>query len=391
MDNNDAQKTYPRPGIDPFAGKSLTITSTTADTVTVNVGASRPNQYFTPSAATYDPVTGDMTVTVGQHGLGVGRSVVLADNSFTFTCALDNNATQHTYPRPGTDPWAGKSIEITNVSQTSHNITNAPYYPSTGVIILTVPNHGFANGDYVKVDDGGLTYTCELDGNTVTKSYPRAGYDYPSGRWLQISNVTTNTFEINCGPSSYTGAHTFVSATAGALKRQTGQFTINVGTSSDTSAHTFVSAATNAIKHEPQSAHTFVSAAANAVKHLPQSAHTFVRATSDALRVTGGFADISAGSYKDARNLIMANKADMISAAIAAIQAYNPSFVFPGGSTTKCERDLGLIVDAVAQDLWFGGNEYSLAAIEEYFNNNSLISNGVDGEVSETIIALNKL
>ena len=397
MDNDDAQKTYPRPGIDPFAGRSLTITSTTATTVTVNVGASRPNQYFTPSAATYNPVTGDMTVTVGQHGLGVGRSVVLADNSFTFTCALDNNATQHTYPRPGTDPYAGKSIAITNVGQTSHSITDAPYNPSTGVITLTVANHGFSNGDYVKVDDGGLTYTCVLDGNTVQKSYPRAGYDYPSGRWLQISNVTTNTFDINVGPSSYTGAHTFVSATAGALKRQTGEFTINVGTSSDTSAHTFVSAAANAIKHEPQSAHTFVSAAANAVKHLPQSAHTFVRAASNALRVagttsgSGSVSDISSGSYKDARNLILANKSNMVSASIAAIQAYNPSFVFPGGSTAKCERDLGLIVDAVAQDLWFGGNEYTIAYVKEYFDGNNLISNGVQGEVPETIVGLNKL
>ena len=98
-----------------------------------------------------------------------------------------------------------------------------------------------------------------------------------------------------------------------------------------------------------------------------------------------------AGRYKDSRNLILANKSDIIDAAIAAINAYNPTFVYPGNSDTKCRRDLGLIVDAVAQDLWFGGNEYSIAAIEEYFNNNALTAGGVDGEVSETIIALNKL
>ena len=98
-----------------------------------------------------------------------------------------------------------------------------------------------------------------------------------------------------------------------------------------------------------------------------------------------------ASRNKDARNLILANKSNMVSASIAAIQAYNPSFVFPGGSTTKCERDLGLIVDAVAQDLWFGGNEYTIAYVKEYFDGNNLISNGVQGEVPETIIGLNKL
>jgi len=98
-----------------------------------------------------------------------------------------------------------------------------------------------------------------------------------------------------------------------------------------------------------------------------------------------------AGRYKDSRNLILANKSDIIDAAIAAINAYNPTFVYPGGSDTKCRRDLGLIVDAVAQDLWFGGNEYSIAAIQEYFDNNALTAGGVDGEVSETIIALYKL
>ena len=287
MDNNDSVKSYPRPGIDPFAGRSMPVTAVTADTITVNAGVSRPNQYFTPSAVTYDANNGDMTVTVGQHGLGVGRNVVLENNSFTFTCDQDGNATQHTYPRPGSDPQAGKSIAITAVGATQHTVTDADYNAATGNLQLTVSSHGFANGDYIKVADGSLTFTCDLDGNTAQKSYPRAGYDRPSGRWMQISNVTTNTFDINVGPSSYTGAHTFVSATSNGVDRQDGTFTINVGNagSASGSTHQFVSATTNAIKHEPQSAHTFVNATSNAVKHLPQSAHTFVRTTQDSINV----------------------------------------------------------------------------------------------------------
>ena len=57
---------------------------------------------------------------------------------------------------------------------------------------------------------------------------------------------------------------------------------------------------------------------------------------------------------------------------------------------TKCRRDLGYVVDAVAQDLWFGGNEYTIAATKEYFNQGSLIANGVDNEVGPSITAFKR-
>ena len=276
MDGYDAAKTYPRPDIDPFAGRSLQITASTDETITVNVGASGSNKYFTPTAATYDPTTGDMTVTVGQHGLGVGRSVVLEDNSFTFTCLTDPSDPK-TYPRPGQDPFAGKSIAITAVGNTTHSPSNAAYDPAAGTLTITLNNHGFSEGDYIKIDDNAITFTCDLDGDATQHTYPRS-YEYASGRWFAIANVTTNTFQITGLPIPRDlSTHTFVSFAASSLQRQDGTFTINVGSSSDTSAHTFVSATANAIKHEPQSAHQFVSATTGAVKHLPQSAHVFKR------------------------------------------------------------------------------------------------------------------
>ena len=63
--------------------------------------------------------------------------------------------------------------------------------------------------------------------------------------------------------------------------------------------------------------------------------------------------------------------------------------VFKTGES-KCRRDIGHIVDAVAQDLWFGGNEYTIAATKEYFNGNSLITNGVDNEVGPSITAFKR-
>jgi hypothetical protein len=286
MDNNQSVKSYPRVGIDPYSVRSIPLTAVTDTTMTFNVGASGPNKYFTPVSASYNALSGDMTLTVTESfGLGVGRSVVLENESFAFTCDQDGDATIHSYPRSGSDPYAEKSIVITSVGTTSHTVTDAPYDSATGDVTITIASHGFSNGDYIKLDDNSLTYTCVLDGNVTQKSYPRPNYDYPSGRWLEISNVSTNTFDINIGSSPYVGSHTFITASADGLERQDGTFTINVGDggSASGSLHTFVSASNRAVKHEPQSVHTFVSASNGALKHLPQSAHTFIRTDRDSV------------------------------------------------------------------------------------------------------------
>ena len=189
MDGNQVAQTYPRAGKDQASGRSLPIKSITGTTVTVNVGVAGDDKYFQPTAGTYNAATGEMVLTVGQHGLAVGSDITLKDNSLTFTCDKDGNATEHSYPRPGTDPYAGKSIAVTAVGSTTHTATGAVYTPSTGSLLLSIANHGFSNGDYIQIADNSLKFTCELDGDTAEKSYPRTGFDPSSGRWLKISNV----------------------------------------------------------------------------------------------------------------------------------------------------------------------------------------------------------
>ena len=93
MDNDQSVKSYPRVGIDPFAVRSIPITSVTDTTMTFNVGASGPNQQWTPSAATYDPANGNLQMTIGAgHNLSIGEGIVIADNSLSFTCAMDTAA-----------------------------------------------------------------------------------------------------------------------------------------------------------------------------------------------------------------------------------------------------------------------------------------------------------
>ena len=147
-----------------------------------------------------------------------------------FTCGMDGNTANKDYPR-ATDPYGDlKSIPITHVGHTHATVTNAVYTPGSGLMVLTVPAHGYSNGDYIQIVDESLTMRCLLDGNTTDHAYPRPT-DYPSGRWLQISNKTNDTFEVNVGVSSDTTTHVFQKAATKGIRRQSGVITVNVGKS----------------------------------------------------------------------------------------------------------------------------------------------------------------
>jgi len=377
MDGNTDTKTYPRSGHDPYSGRSIPIDSVSDTTITLNVGVSPANKLFTAAVGTtYDASTGALVLNLGQHGLAVGKGIVIADDSLTFTCDQDSNATFHTYPR-STDPASGKSLTITAVSSSQHTASDAVYTSSNGRLVITSVGHGFANGDYVKIADDSLTFTCDLDGNSVQKSYPRANYDFLSNRWVQISNVTNDTFEINTGASSYTGTHAFVSASSNGIERQTGNVTVNVGAggSASGSTHTFVGAVVNSISQNAQSAHTFVGAATNCLKHLPQSAHTFVRTTNNSVVV-----------YTTGQSSQCANVASSINTSMDLFEDILDGTVL-AGSTTRTSNPLydtaniisypdNFVSDANNNRLAIRGDydDYPIIEASPYTQNASVIS-----------------
>ena len=86
----------------------------------------RKNNRFTPTGATYIPSTGVLTLTIGTHPFTTGDKIRIATRSLVFTCAKDNNATLHAYPRgggvpnaTGTDPFYNKEVEITGTTSTT--------------------------------------------------------------------------------------------------------------------------------------------------------------------------------------------------------------------------------------------------------------------------------
>ena len=78
--------------------------------------------------------------------------------------------------------------------------------------------------------------------------------------------------------------------------------------------------------------------------------------------------------YFNARRLLVANKAFLqaevsawIDAQVAGAVAPFVGFDYSGTGRTKCERDVGYIVDAIAYDLTYGGNLQTVVAARAYY------------------------
>ena len=266
MDHYGSIHSYPRPS-DPFFNTSVEVASvgstehtitgadynpTTGDlTLSLATHGFKARTTKTASNAIYDPTTGEMVITSNSHGFLVGDSVIIADNSLTFTCAKDSDATTHSYPRP-TDPASGASLVITAKDQntftvnvgTSSNIS-AHTFDSAGT------NGIIFVGDRVQLVDNSLTFTCAKDNNATQHNYPRPTDD-ASGEWLEITaKPNDDQFTINIGQSPDTSAHTYVTAAANGLKKQTGTITVNIGQSPIVS-HNVTAATYNALTGDMQ-------------------------------------------------------------------------------------------------------------------------------------------
>ena len=275
-------KTYPRTDIDPASGKWLKTTYISSSQFSVNVGAS-PKQYFDVSAADYDPTSGIATLTIGRHNFSAGiTSIRLSPKSLTFSCTHGGGGIS-TYPRPSgylsasaNDPSYNlpvaiaatttttisidvlKEVSATNTSPhtfipntgltpiNTNGVDATSYNASTGVLTLAFQDeHGMENGDAIKIDDNGITFSCGYcgaSGISSQKSYPRAN-DPAAGNWLPITVTGTKKFTVNVGNAGAASGetHYFESAVTGCITRS-----VVIGGGGYT--HTFVSAEANSMK-----------------------------------------------------------------------------------------------------------------------------------------------
>ena len=243
-----------------YEGTPLTATNAVYAPDTGVVQLTVPTHQFTVTDAAYSPASGDMQLTIGTHSLTCYDKIKLATDSISFSCEYNGATQTKTYPRAaganttsGADyaydtwlPVLKKDATTITVNVNGGQGTISHNFPHTfqgaGASGVTTYGHGLTNGDYIKLMDHSLTFTCAEDGNQTTHPYPRST-DPISDKWIEVVNVTTDTFEIQCLttiPSSNETAHTFVSAYTNGIIKQDGVIVTNIGKSSNDSTHQFV-------------------------------------------------------------------------------------------------------------------------------------------------------
>ena len=83
-------------------------------------GITKQGTMFNVYDAEYDPILGEVKLTIGPNNLANNDSVMLVENSLIFTCTMDNHDSEHAYPRD-TDPAANAALGLA-VAQANSSI-----------------------------------------------------------------------------------------------------------------------------------------------------------------------------------------------------------------------------------------------------------------------------
>ena len=91
--------------------------------------------------------------------------------------------------------------------------------------------------------------------------------------------------------------------------------------------------------------------------------------------------------YKNAYNLLIANKEYLAAEVIAYVNVIHPNFSY---NTSTCARDVGLITTSVAFDLTHGGNRQAIQAGLSYYAFSGSTST-IHGQETQTLVAFNRI
>ena len=180
------------------------------------------------------PSTGIMTLTITGHGWNNGDLIKIDDNALSFSCTHGGGGTS-TYPR-STDPISGKWIEIFNVTTDTFDVQVLDKIPSTNVTPHTFVSCTGTGISYaravVRLLPHSLSFTCAMDGNVATKTYPRPSDPY-FGKDMAVTAVpATDQLTIFVGKSpvvNYTATDGTYDPGTGALTLEIGSHDIEVG------------------------------------------------------------------------------------------------------------------------------------------------------------------
>ena len=199
-DNYGTEHNYPRSS-DPYSNQWLSISNITANSFEVEV------LKVTPSTNVSDHIFQESSADCIIKG---GESLRFMPESITFTCDMDGNASEHSYPR-STDPFYNTACPIVSVAGTTvtlnvgrsphvqHRVNDATYSGDTGLLSLDIGSHSLKTGTNVFVRDNSLWFTCAKDEYGSAHSYPRSGIDQISGIGTEITSIGGSTIELDVG------------------------------------------------------------------------------------------------------------------------------------------------------------------------------------------------
>ena len=175
--------------------------------VTTGVGTQ-----FTPTNATYNASTGVFVISIPSHGLSTNDTVGIGTSSIVFSCEMDHYGSDHPYPRP-TDPIAGIQTAITAVTTNTitinvgkselnfYDVSDATYAADTGVLVLTIGAHTLLPGRSIKLKKESLRFTCSKNNYATQHKYPREGDPIFDGTPV-VGVASATQFTINAGIST---------------------------------------------------------------------------------------------------------------------------------------------------------------------------------------------
>ena len=127
------------------------FTSSSNNSITANTGSQ-----FTPTDADYDSLSGNLILTIPNHGLTNSNTISIATESLIFRCDKDAYSTDHPYPRT-TDPAYNTNLSIgsTTINTLTVNVGSGGGVGSGATITATV---GIGGTLIFSVVNGGSGY-----------------------------------------------------------------------------------------------------------------------------------------------------------------------------------------------------------------------------------------
>ena len=162
--------------------------------VTANTGAQ-----FTPSRAKYTSHTGDLQLTMEDHGLTTSNTITIADDSLIFRCSDDDFFTEQPYPR-STDPASGQNLTITS-------------YTDNTITVNVGPGGGAGTGAQISatVGAGGTLAFQIVDGGS---GYVNPSIEIPEPIYENMPVVGVS--RLGVGATTETGKNLLLNLTVGA-------------------------------------------------------------------------------------------------------------------------------------------------------------------------------